>query len=263
MIGFLILAWLLTTSVNLIVLHTSITSQFYDLTRKNSSIFLTIPWIWHIAVVQLPSHVWLFVISRTAACQASLSLTILEFSPSSCSLHQWCHPAVSFSDVLFSCPQSFPASGTFPMSHLFASDGQNTGVSASVLPVKIQGWSPLRLVWFPCHPRDFQEPSPASQLERIYSLVLFMVQFSQLYMTTGKTIALTIGTFVGRLMSLLFNTLSGFVVTFLPRSNNLLISWLQSSSAVIFGAQEDDICLYFHHLSPFYLPCSNGYLPWS
>ena len=68
--------------------------------------------------------------------------------PSSCSLHRWRHPGFSSSVTLFSfCPQSFPASGTFPMSHLFASDNQNTGVSASasVLPVNIQGWSPLRL----------------------------------------------------------------------------------------------------------------------
>ena len=66
--------------------------------------------------------------------------------PSSRLLHQWCHPAISSSDALFSsCPQSFPASGTFPMSHLFTSDDQNTGASASVLPVNIQGWSPLRL----------------------------------------------------------------------------------------------------------------------
>ena len=58
----------------------------------------------------------------------------------------WCHPAISFSDALFSfCPQSFPASGTFSMSQLFASDDQNTGASGSVLPVNIQGWSPLRL----------------------------------------------------------------------------------------------------------------------
>ena len=67
--------------------------------------------------------------------------------PSSCPLHQWCHPAISSSDALFSfCPPSFPASGTFPVSQLFASDDQNTGVwaSASVLPVSIQGWFPLR-----------------------------------------------------------------------------------------------------------------------
>ena len=68
--------------------------------------------------------------------------------PSSCSLHQWCCPAISSCEALFSfCPQSFPASGTFPMSHLFTSDDQTTGASASasILPVNIQGWSPLRL----------------------------------------------------------------------------------------------------------------------
>ena len=60
-----------------------------------------------------------------------------------------------------------------------------------------------------------------------------MVQLSHLYMTTGKTIALTTETFVGKLMSLLFNVLSRFVINFLP-SKHLLISWLQSPSAVIF-----------------------------
>ena len=68
--------------------------------------------------------------------------------PGSRSLHRWCHPAISSSDALFSiCPQSFPASGTFPVSHLFLSDDQSIGgsVSASVLPMNIQGWSPLRL----------------------------------------------------------------------------------------------------------------------
>ena len=62
--------------------------------------------------------------------------------PSSRLLHQWCHPSISSSDALFSfCPQSFPASGTFPMSHLFTLDDQNTGAStsASVLPMSIQG----------------------------------------------------------------------------------------------------------------------------
>ena len=60
-----------------------------------------------------------------------------------------------------------------------------------------------------------------------------MVQFSHPYMTTGKTIALTIQTFVDKVMSLLFNTLSRFVIAFLPRSTHLLISWLQSPAAVI------------------------------
>ena len=68
--------------------------------------------------------------------------------PNSCPLHRWCHPAISLSDALFSfCPQSFPEPGTFPMSQLFASDDQNTGVfaSASVHPMSIQGWFSLRL----------------------------------------------------------------------------------------------------------------------
>ena len=68
---------------------------------------------------------------------------------STCSLHQRGRPSISSSDDLFSfCPQSFPESGTFPMTHLFTTDDQNTGASpsAAVLPVNIQGWSPLRLI---------------------------------------------------------------------------------------------------------------------
>ena len=66
--------------------------------------------------------------------------------PNSCPLSQWCHPTISSSVVLFSsCPQSFPASGSFPMSQLFTSGGQSIGVSASasVLPMNTQDWSPL------------------------------------------------------------------------------------------------------------------------
>ena len=65
--------------------------------------------------------------------------------PSSCSLRWWCRPAISSSETFFSFPHYFPASGTFPMSCLFTADDQNTGASASVFPVNIQGWSPLRL----------------------------------------------------------------------------------------------------------------------
>src|SRR5574337_103297 len=72
--------------------------------------------------------------------------------------------------------------------------------------------------------------SKASILQRS---AFFIVQLSHPYMTTGKTIALTRGTFVGKVMSLLFNVLSRLVITFLPRSKRLLISWLQSPSAVI------------------------------
>ena len=83
-----------------------------------------------------------------------------------------------------------------------------------------------RLVWSPCCPRDSQESSPALQFKPsiLCHSAFFMVQLSQPYKTTGKTIALTIQIFVGRVTSLFFNTLSMFVIAFLPRSNCLLIS---------------------------------------
>ena len=84
-----------------------------------------------------------------------------------------------------------------------------------------------------------------------------MVQFSHPYMTTGKTIALTRQTFVGKVMSLLFSMLSRLIIAFLPRSKHLLISWMQSPSAVIFGAQENKVCHCFHCF-PIYLPRNDG-----
>ena len=84
--------------------------------------------------------------------------------------------------------------------------------------------------------RDSQESSPTPQFKSISSLVLSFLYgptLSHLYMITGKTIALTWRTFVDKVMSLLFNMLSSLVITFLPRNKNLLISWLQSPSAVI------------------------------
>ena len=98
----------------------------------------------------------------------------LEVCPSSRSLHWWCCPAISSSDALFSfCPQSSPASGTFSMNHLFTSDDQNTGASASVLPVNIQGWSPLRLTGLILLSKGLSRVfSWLSRVEGINSLVL-------------------------------------------------------------------------------------------
>ena len=84
----------------------------------------------------------------------------------------------------------------------------------------------------------------------------FTVQLSHPYMTTGKTIALTRRTFVGKVMSLLFNMLSSLVIDFLPRSKRLLISWLQSLSTVVLKPKKRK-CHCFHFFS-FYLPWSNG-----
>ena len=96
--------------------------------------------------------------------------------PNPCPLSWWCHPTISSSVVPFSsCPQSFPASGSFQMGQLFASGGQTIGVSAStsVLPMNTQDWSPLGWTgWISLQPRDSQESSPTPQFKSINSSVL-------------------------------------------------------------------------------------------
>ena len=84
----------------------------------------------------------------------------------------------------------------------------------------------------------------------------FILQLSHPYMTTGKTIALTRWAFVGKVMSLLYNMLSRLVITFLPRSKRLLISWLRSPSAVILEPKK--IVCHCSHCFPIYLPWSDG-----
>ena len=137
-----------------------------------------------------------------------------------------CHP--------FSCLQSFLPSGSFQMSQLFTSGDQSTGVSAStsVLPMNIQDWFPVQgtLKSLLQH-----HSSKASILQ---CSVFLIVQLSHPYMTTGKTIAFSRWTFVGKVMSLFFNMLSRLVITFLPRSKHLFISWLKSPFAVILEANK-------------------------
>uniref|UniRef100_A0AC11CSC8 Uncharacterized protein n=1 Tax=Ovis aries TaxID=9940 RepID=A0AC11CSC8_SHEEP len=89
----------------------------------------------------------------------------------------------------------------------------------------------------------------SSKASILQSSAFFTVQLSHPYMTTGKTIALTRQTFVGKVMSLLFNMLSRLVITFLPRSKHLLISWLQSPSAVILEPRKIKVC----HCFPIHL----------
>ena len=105
----------------------------------------------------------------------SPSLTLRAYS-NSCPLSRWCHPTISSSVVPFSsCLQSFPVSGSFPMSQFFASGGQSIGVSASasVLPMNIQDWFPLGWTgWISCCPGDSQESSPTPLFKSINSLAL-------------------------------------------------------------------------------------------
>ena len=167
------------------------------------------------------------------------SLSTLRVNSNSCPLIWWYHPTISSSVVPFSCLQSFPASGSFQMSHFFTSGGQSIGVSsasASVLPMNIQDLFPLGWTgWSNCSPRESQSllQHHSSKASILWYSAFFIVQVSHPYMTTGKTIALTRWTFVGKVMSLIFNKLSRLVITFLSRSKRLLISWLQSLSAVI------------------------------
>ena len=157
--------------------------------------------------------------------------------PNSCLLRWWCHPTTSSSVIPFySCLQSFPASGSFQMSQFFASGGQSIGVSASasVLPMNIQDWFLRWTGWISLQSKGLSRVQHHSSKPSIpWHSAFFIVQFSHPYMTTGKTIALTRWTFVGKVMPLLYNMLSRLIITFLPRSKRLLISWLQSPSAMI------------------------------
>ena len=97
----------------------------------------------------------------------------------------------------------------------------------------------------------------SSKASILWRSAFFTVQLSHPYMTTGKTIALTRWTFVGKVISLLFNMLSRLVIAFLPRSRHLLISWLQSPSAVILEPLKNKVCHCFYCF-PIYLPWSDG-----
>ena len=163
----------------------------------------------------------------------------------SCPMSRWFHLTISSSVVPFSsCLQSFPASGSFPMSQLFASGGQSIGVSAStsVLPMNTQffrmDWLDLLAVQGTLKSLLQHHSSKATIL---WHSSFFIVQLSHPYMTTGKTKALTRWTSVDKVMSLLFNMLSRLVIAFLPRSKCLLISWLQSPSAVILEPPQNKV----------------------
>ena len=134
--------------------------------------------------------------------------------------------------------KSFPASGSFQISQLCIRWPKSWSFSFSISPSNgYSGLISFRMDWLDLLAVQGtlkrllqQHSSKASILRRS---AFFTVQLSHLYMTTGKTIALTRWTFIDKVMSLLFNLLSRLVIAFLPRSKHLLISWLQSPSAVI------------------------------
>ena len=189
--------------------------------------------------VQWLSCVWLFAIPWIAECQASLSITNSQIGDAQIDVH-WVSDAIQPSH-----PLSSPFPSAFNLSqHLFQWISSSHQV-AKVFELQFQhqpsneysGLISFRIDWFDL--LTVQETLKSllqhhsSKASILRCSAFFMVQLSHPYMTTGKIIGLTRQTFVGKVTSLLFNILSRLVITFLPRGKGLLISWLQSPSAVI------------------------------
>ena len=190
--------------------------------------------------VQLLSCVRLFVTSWTAACQASLFIT------NSCSLLKLMSiKSVMPSNHLILCctlllpPSIFPSIGIFSNeSVLCIRWSKYWSFSFHISPYnKYSGLISFRIDWFDLLAVQGTLKSllqnHSSKASILWHSGFFIVQLSHPYMTIGKTITLIRWTFVGKVMSLLYNMLSRLVIAFLPRSKCLLISWLQSPSAVI------------------------------
>ena len=196
--------------------------------------------------VQLLSRVCLFTTSWTAAHQTSCASPTTGACSNSYPPSWWCYPTISDSvSPLSSCLQSFPASGSFQMSQFLASGGQSIGVSpsASILLMNIQDWFPLGLTgWISLQSKGLSRVFSNTTVQK-HQFIGTVISF--LYSPTLTSIHdywknhnLTRWIFVGKVMSLLFNMLSMLVITFLPRRKHLLISWLQSPSAVIWSPRK-------------------------
>ena len=196
--------------------------------------------------VQSLSRVRLFATPWIAACQASLSIT-----NSRSLLRLMCLESVMPSSHLILCRPLLLLPGIPPSIRVFSNEStlrmrwpKYWSFSFSISPSKEHpGLISFRMDWLDLLAVQgtlkslLQHHSSKASILR-YS-AFFTVQLSHLYMTTGKTTALTRRTFVGKGMSLLFNMVSRLVITFLPRSKTLLISWLQSPSAVILEPQKN------------------------
>ena len=208
--------------------------------------------------VQSLSRVRLFVAPWTAARQACLSITTSRSLLKLVSIR-----SVMPSNHLILCCLLLLLS-VFPSIRVFSDESVSShqmakycSFSFSISPSnEYSGLISFRMDWL-----DFlavqgtlksllQHHSSKASIHR--RSAFFIVQLSHPYMTTGKTIALTRWTFVGKVMSVLFNMLSRLVITFLPRSKHLLISWLQSPSAVIL--EPPKIFCHCFHCLPIYLP---------
>ena len=182
--------------------------------------------------VQSLSRVRLFATPRSQHARPPCPSPTPGVYSNSCPSSWLCHATISSSVISFCTHlQSFPASESSPISQFFASSVQSirASASASVLPKNIQDWFPVGLIGCDL----LAVPGTLKSLLQHHSSkasirwpsTFFIVQLSHPYMTTGKTVSLTGRTFVGKVMSLLFNMLSRLVMVFLPRSKCLLISF--------------------------------------
>ena len=181
--------------------------------------------------VQSLSCAWLFMTPWTTAHQASLASPTPGVYPNPCPLSRWCHPTISSSVVPFSsCPQSFPASGSFHESALhirWPNYLMWRSFSFSISPSNEHpGLVSFRIVWLDILAVQGTRKSLlqhySSKASILQCSAFFTVQLSHLYMTTGKTIALTRWTFVDKVITLLFNMLSRMVKAFIGTKNDII-----------------------------------------
>ena len=211
-------------------MHTSILCSL----ANYPSYFSPCPSLTVLSSVHLLSRVWLFVTPWTTACQASLSFTNSWSLPKLMSIE-----SVMPSNHLILCQPLLLLPSIFPSIRIFSNGSalhirwpKYRSFSFSVSPSnEYSGLIFFRMDWV-----DLLavQGTHKSLLQQHSSKAFFMVQLLHPYMTSGKIIALTIQTFIGKEMSLFFNMLSRSVIAFLPRSKCLLISWLQSPSAMVF-----------------------------
>ena len=214
-----------------------------------------------LSLVQSVSHIWLFVTPWTAAHQASLSITNSRSLLKLMSIE-----SVMPSNHLILCRPLFLPPSIFPSICVFSKESvlrirwpKYWSFSFSISPSdEYSGLISFRIDWLDLLAVQGTLKSllqhHSSKASIIWCSAFFIIQLSHPYMTTGKIIALTRRTFVGKVMSLLFNMLSRLVIAFLPRSRCLLISWLQSLSAVTLEPKK---------IVSHCFQCFSIYLPWS
>ena len=219
---------------------------------------------WYFSSVQSLSRVRLFVTPWIAARQASLSIT-----KSWSSLELMSIESVMSSSHLILCQPLLLLPPIPPSIRVFSNEStllirwpKYWSFSCNISPsYEHPGLISFRMDWLDLLAVQGTFKSllqhHSSKASILWRSAFFTVQLSHTYMTTGKIIALTRRTFVGKVMSLLLNMLSRLVITFLPRSKHLLISWLQSPSAVILEPRQNKVCHCFHCF-PIYFPWSDG-----